>query len=261
MIVTRALTKHYGRLAVVDRLDLDVRKGDRYGFLGPNGSGKTTVIRMLLGLVYATSGEITVMGKPVPKRASEVLPSIGSLVEGPSAYGHLSGRANLALIDAAGKSGGRRTRASRIATALERASSGISMKTAPRSARRWMTASFFSLSRAVAGSAGNFRPGQRVEPESLAAAQTRLRYARDELDAANAKLKSQEKRLKEAQDAVARTQKKLEEENAKVEQAKTDLAAAKSRAEQAQQKHEEASAEIRRFYQERQGAPAPAKPQ
>ena len=124
MIVTRALTKRYGPLLVVDRLDLDVREGDRYGFLGPNGSGKTTVVRMLLGLVYATSGEITVMGKPVPKRASEVLPLIGALVEGPSAYGHLSGRANLALVDAAGKSGSRRTRASRIGTALERAGLG-----------------------------------------------------------------------------------------------------------------------------------------
>ena len=120
MIVTRALTKRYGRLLVVDRVDLDVREGDRYGFLGPNGSGKTTVVRMLLGLVYATSGEITVMGEPVPKRVSEVLPSIGSLVEGPAAYGHLSGRANLALIDAAGKAGSRRTRRRRIATALER---------------------------------------------------------------------------------------------------------------------------------------------
>jgi ABC-2 type transport system ATP-binding protein len=124
MIATRALTKRYGPLLVVDGLDLDVREGDRYGFLGPNGSGKTTVVRMLLGLVYATSGEITVMGKPVPKQASEVLPLIGSLVEGPSAYGHLSGRANLALIDAAGKSGSRRTRASRIATALDQAGLG-----------------------------------------------------------------------------------------------------------------------------------------
>jgi ABC-2 type transport system ATP-binding protein len=120
MIATRALTKRYGHLLVVDKLDLDVREGDRYGFLGPNGSGKTTVVRMLLGLVYATSGEITVMGKPVPKRVSEVLPAIGSLVEGPSAYGHLSGRANLALIDAAGGSGGRRTRRRRITAALER---------------------------------------------------------------------------------------------------------------------------------------------
>ncbi len=121
MIVTRELTKRYGPLLVVDRLSLDVREGDRYGFLGPNGSGKTTVVRMLLGLVYATSGEITVLGKPVPKQAAEVLPMIGSLVEGPSAYGHLSGRANLALIDAAGRSGSRRTRRHRVATALERA--------------------------------------------------------------------------------------------------------------------------------------------
>jgi ABC-2 type transport system ATP-binding protein len=124
MIVTRALTKRYGPLLVVDQLGLEVREGDRYGFLGPNGSGKTTVVRMLLGLVYATSGEISVLGKPVPKRVSEVLPLIGSLVEGPSSYGHLSGRANLALIDAAGKSGSRRTRRSRIAAALDRTGLG-----------------------------------------------------------------------------------------------------------------------------------------
>jgi ABC-type multidrug transport system ATPase subunit len=118
VIVTRALTKRYGRVLAVDRVDLDVREGDRYGFLGPNGSGKTTVVRMLLGLVYATSGEIEVMGRPVPSRVREVLPQIGALVEGPSCYGHLSGRANLALIDASGKSAGRRRQ--RIAEALDR---------------------------------------------------------------------------------------------------------------------------------------------
>ncbi len=124
MITTRALTKRYGPLLVVDRLDLEVREGDRYGFLGPNGSGKTTVVRMLLGLVYATSGEITIMGNSVPKQVSEVLPLVGSLVEGPSAYGHLSGRANLALIDAAGKSGSRRTRRTRIDDTLTRVGLG-----------------------------------------------------------------------------------------------------------------------------------------
>lgn len=120
MIQTKALTKRYGPLLVVDRVDLDVREGDRYGFLGPNGSGKTTVVRMLLGLVYATSGEIAVMGQAMPAKAAQVLPSIGALVEGPSSYGHLSGRANLALIDAAGKAGSRRTRRQRIATTLDR---------------------------------------------------------------------------------------------------------------------------------------------
>ncbi len=126
MIVTSQLTKRFGHVLAVDRVDLDVREGDRYGFLGPNGSGKTTVVRMLLGLVYPTGGSIEVLGKPVPRRVAEVLPQIGSLVEAPSAYGHLSGRANLALIDAAGAGpgGGRRGRRKRIATALERVGLG-----------------------------------------------------------------------------------------------------------------------------------------
>jgi ABC-type multidrug transport system ATPase subunit len=126
MIVTEGLTKRYGRLLVVDQVDLDVREGDRYGFLGPNGSGKTTVIRMLLGLVYATSGRISLLGRPVPGRVAEVLPQVGAMVEGPSSYGHLSGRANLALIDAAGRStgGGRRTRRRRIADTLDRVGLG-----------------------------------------------------------------------------------------------------------------------------------------
>jgi ABC-2 type transport system ATP-binding protein len=58
MIRTRRLTKRYGRLTAVDDVDLDVREGDVYGFLGPNGSGKTTTVRMLLGLVLPTSGEL-----------------------------------------------------------------------------------------------------------------------------------------------------------------------------------------------------------
>jgi ABC-type multidrug transport system ATPase subunit len=120
VIVTRSITKRYGPVLAVDQVDLDVREGDRYGFLGPNGSGKTTLIRMLLGLVYATSGEIEVMGKPMPSRAAEVLPQVGALIEGPSSYGHLSGRANLALLDAAGRAGRRRTRRARIAEALDR---------------------------------------------------------------------------------------------------------------------------------------------
>ncbi len=124
MITTRALTKRFGAVVAVDGVDLEVREGDRYGFLGPNGSGKTTLVRMLLGLVYATSGEIEVLGRPVPRRLGEVLPQVGALVEGPSAYGHLSGRANLALLDAAGPapagSRGRRDRRERVETALLR---------------------------------------------------------------------------------------------------------------------------------------------
>lgn len=102
MIRTRGLTKRFGHVAAVDGIDLEVREGDRYGFLGPNGSGKTTTVRMLLGLIYATSGEIEVLGRPVPRHLGRVLPDVGTLVEGPAAYPHLSGRANLALIEAAG---------------------------------------------------------------------------------------------------------------------------------------------------------------
>ncbi|HEV8570966.1 MAG TPA: ABC transporter ATP-binding protein [Actinoplanes sp.] len=120
MIRTSDLTKKYGRTVAVDRVDLDVREGDRYALLGPNGSGKTTLVRMLLGLVFATRGEIELLGVPVPRRVREVLPSVGAMVEGPAAYPHLSGRTNLALLDAAGPGGGRRDRRGRIEGALER---------------------------------------------------------------------------------------------------------------------------------------------
>jgi ABC-type multidrug transport system ATPase subunit len=121
VITTRALTKRYGSVEAVRAVDLQVREGDRYGLLGPNGSGKTTLVRMLLGLVYATSGEIEVMGRRVPGHVREVLPQIGALIEEPAAYPHISGRANLALIDAAGPGGsaGRRSRRQRIDEALE----------------------------------------------------------------------------------------------------------------------------------------------
>jgi ABC-type multidrug transport system ATPase subunit len=102
VIRTEGLTKRFGRLVAVDGLDLDVREGDLFGFLGPNGSGKTTTVRMLLGLVFATSGRIEVLGRPMPGAAREVLPQVGSLVEGPGFYPNLSGRANLTLFDAAG---------------------------------------------------------------------------------------------------------------------------------------------------------------
>jgi ABC-type multidrug transport system ATPase subunit len=130
VIITRALIKRYGAVTAVRSVDLDIREGDRYGLLGPNGSGKTTLVRMLLGLVYATSGEIEVLGRPMPRHAREVLPQIGALIEEPAAYPHLSGRANLTLLDAAGPRvprGGvkgvrvpaRRTRRQRVDEALE----------------------------------------------------------------------------------------------------------------------------------------------
>jgi ABC-2 type transport system ATP-binding protein len=120
MISTQDLTKRFGQVEAVRSVSLDVREGDRYGLLGPNGSGKSTLVRMLLGLVYATSGSISVLGEPVPRRASRVLPFIGALIEEPAAYPHLSGRANLRLLDAAGPGGSRSSRRRRVDEALER---------------------------------------------------------------------------------------------------------------------------------------------
>ena len=124
VIRTRGLTKRFGRITAVDAVDLEVREGDTYGFLGPNGSGKTTVVRMLLGLVFATEGEMELLGVPVPDRVRDVLPDVGALVEGPAAYGHLSGRRNLALLDASGPGGRRSSRAGRVDDALARVGLG-----------------------------------------------------------------------------------------------------------------------------------------
>jgi ABC-type multidrug transport system ATPase subunit len=119
VIVTRGLVKRFGRLRAVDGIDLDVRAGDIYGFLGANGSGKTTTVRMLLGLVLPTGGEIELLGRRMPRAGRRVLPRVGALVEGPAHHGHLSGRENLSLLDASGPGGPWRSRRRRIDEALE----------------------------------------------------------------------------------------------------------------------------------------------
>jgi ABC-type multidrug transport system ATPase subunit len=117
---TRGLTKRFGAQAAVDGIDLEVPAGAVYGFLGPNGSGKTTTIRMLLGLVHPTAGSLEVLGEPIPGRASEVLPRVGSLVEGPAFHPYLSGRANLTRLDAADRFADPATASTRIDAALDR---------------------------------------------------------------------------------------------------------------------------------------------
>ncbi|KOV76865.1 multidrug ABC transporter ATP-binding protein [Streptomyces sp. NRRL WC-3618] len=120
-IVTRALTKRYrgGQLAV-DALDLTVPAGSVFGFLGPNGSGKTTTIRMLMGLIEPTSGTARVLGRPMPRATRAVLPQVGALIEGPALYGFLSGRDNLVRYDSADPTADPRTRRARVAAALDR---------------------------------------------------------------------------------------------------------------------------------------------
>jgi ABC-2 type transport system ATP-binding protein len=120
-ITTSGLAKRFrgGQLAV-GGIDLAVPHGSVYGFLGPNGSGKTTTIRMLLGLVHPTSGSHELLGVPMPAGANAVLSRVGSLVEGPAFYSQLSGKANLARYDAADRTADPRTADARICGALDR---------------------------------------------------------------------------------------------------------------------------------------------
>jgi ABC-2 type transport system ATP-binding protein len=120
-VSTHGLTKRFrgGQLAV-DSLDMVVPRGSVYGFLGPNGSGKTTTIRMLLGLVYPTRGSHELLGTAMPAGTVAVLPRVGSLVEGPAFYSQLSGWANLARLDAADRTADPHTAGARIGAALER---------------------------------------------------------------------------------------------------------------------------------------------
>lgn len=95
-IVTQGLTKTYGRVGVVKHLDLCVPTGSIYGFLGPNGSGKTTTMKMILGLTRPTAGQVTVMGMEMnDANRGKILPHVGSLIENPAGYGHLTGQENL----------------------------------------------------------------------------------------------------------------------------------------------------------------------
>jgi len=119
-ITTSGLTKRFGAQTVVDQLDLAVPTGSVYGFLGPNGSGKTTTIRMLLGLVRPTAGTSTLLHCAIPSQAGEALPRVGSLVEGPAFHPYLSGRGNLARLDAADLLADPRTASTRIDAALDR---------------------------------------------------------------------------------------------------------------------------------------------
>ncbi|NKY10810.1 ABC transporter ATP-binding protein [Cellulomonas hominis] len=118
---TAGLTKRFrsGQVAV-DGIDLAVPRGAVYGFLGPNGSGKTTTIRMLLGLARPTAGRAWLLGAPMPEDATRVLPRVGALVEGPAFHPYLSGRANLARLDAGDAGADPRTSRRRADAALDR---------------------------------------------------------------------------------------------------------------------------------------------
>jgi ABC-2 type transport system ATP-binding protein len=102
VIETTGLRKVYRsggrRLVAVDSLDLSVSPGGVHGFLGPNGSGKTTTIKMLLGLARPTKGEMRLFGLPVPAQLPQVIDRVGAIVEEPRFTPSFSGRKNLTLL-------------------------------------------------------------------------------------------------------------------------------------------------------------------
>ena len=95
VVETHALTKRYASVLAVDSLSIQVPRGGVFGLLGPNGSGKTTTMSMLLGLVGPTSGTFRLLGRDTRSGRQEALHHIGAIVESPSFYPYLSGRMNL----------------------------------------------------------------------------------------------------------------------------------------------------------------------
>src|SRR5690606_8591116 len=99
VIELEGLRKEYRTLrgdtvTAVDGLDLSVQEGGVFGFLGPNGSGKTTTIRCLLGLIRPSAGRCTLLGEPTPQRLAHVIGDVGSIVETPALFPTFSGRRN-----------------------------------------------------------------------------------------------------------------------------------------------------------------------
>ncbi len=95
---TSGLVKRYGRTLAVAGMDLNVPIGGVHALLGPNGSGKTTTLRMLLGLIRADSGTMELCGAAVPERLGEVIHQVGAIVESPKFYGSMSVRRNLEIL-------------------------------------------------------------------------------------------------------------------------------------------------------------------
>lgn len=98
IVQTENLSKLFGKDQAVNGLNMTIRKEEIYGFLGPNGAGKTTTIRMLLGLMKPTSGSIHILGKNLKTERLDILREVGSLVENPSYYPHLTAYENLETL-------------------------------------------------------------------------------------------------------------------------------------------------------------------
>ncbi|MGE5845439.1 MAG: ATP-binding cassette domain-containing protein, partial [Ignavibacteria bacterium] len=111
VIEVSGLSKKFKEVCAVNNLNINVHKGDVFGFLGPKGAGKSTTIRMLLSLVNPDQGKIKIFNKSLSKNRIEILRMIGAIVESPDFYGYLSAYKNLEII---GKISGKEISGKRI---------------------------------------------------------------------------------------------------------------------------------------------------
>jgi len=98
IVEVRGLTKAYGKFQALHEVNFEVHRGDVFGFLGPNGAGKSTTIRILLSLISADSGTLSIFGMPLATHRREILQKIGCIVEKPDFYKYLSARRNLEIF-------------------------------------------------------------------------------------------------------------------------------------------------------------------
>ncbi|MFM7359234.1 MAG: ABC transporter ATP-binding protein, partial [Sediminibacterium sp.] len=98
IISVQQLSKQYGSFTAVNQLSFTVEKGDVYGFLGQNGAGKSTTIRMLMSLIKPTAGEISIFDLPLATHRKEILRQTGAVIEKPEVYPYLSAYDNLRLF-------------------------------------------------------------------------------------------------------------------------------------------------------------------
>lgn len=98
IVSTCHLSKRYGKTYRVKDVNLCIKEGEIFGFLGPNGAGKTTTLKMIVGLTKPTKGKVAIFGKELKKHRTQVLSQVGSLIESPSYYGHLTGVENLKVV-------------------------------------------------------------------------------------------------------------------------------------------------------------------
>jgi ABC-2 type transport system ATP-binding protein/bacitracin transport system ATP-binding protein len=98
VIEVQDISKQFGTLKAVDGLSFQVQEGDVFGFLGQNGSGKSTTIRMLLSLIHPSSGSINLFGMPLKAHRNELLEKVGAIIERPDLYPYLTAKEHCSCL-------------------------------------------------------------------------------------------------------------------------------------------------------------------